>query len=103
MSWKSLLNPWVLMFAPLALVMAIGGWYHYLDEHVPDVLNPYVGFLLAVSLYGYTKLSREKGSIGAASSRIYRHRNPGAFQFVLYIFYFLIGLAVLLALYSFFT
>lgn len=92
---KGLLKPAVLLYGPLVLVLATAGWYHLKDAQVPEPLYPPLLFLLALSFYGYARLSVEQGRIGAGTGKVRRHRHPRAFRVLLYIQYGLSGMCVL--------
>lgn len=89
----------ILLYGPLAVIVAIGSWFYYRGEEAPDTLAPIMAVLLAVMSFGYAQKAQEDGDIGAGNGKIRREKNPRLFKIALYFTYLIAVAFVVTAVY----
>lgn len=91
----------ILLYGSFTIIIAIGYWYYFQGENVPDSLLPIIAFLLAVMSFGYGEKAKEDGDFGAVNSKVRKDKNPKIFQIALYFNYIMTAGFLILAIYLF--
>lgn len=68
------------LYASLAIILAIGGWFYARGEEVPAGVHPILAFLLAIMSFAYARKAQEDGDWGAGNRKIRENTNPRAFR-----------------------